>query len=708
MNKLQEMLNIKESSFNIKLFLLLLLAAYFFSIAIRMIWIGQFSGVEQFYWNDQIMINTNDGYYYAEGARDNLEGSYQKNDRSPIESPLSQITSIIASVLPMSFESLILYMSSIFGSLLVVPIMLIARALKQDTIGLIAALIGGIAWSYYNRTMTGYYDTDMLVIVLPVLVLYGVILAATSQRNRYLVLITISMMLNHWWYPGSYSLNMAMIAIVLIYTLIYERKNVYFYKILLFMAIAVVVLPFLIKALIALTLFLWFHFKQIEDTKIVFSLLGVAALVIMFSGGLGPILSQLDAYVFRSVVTDTTGGAGLHFFNVAQTVREAGQIPFETFANRISGHTITFVLSTIGYVMLALRYPVMWLALPMIGLGFLALKGGLRFTVYAVPINALGVAYLIVWFSQKISGNFKYIAMAVLTALILYPNITHVIDYKVPTVFNKQEVQALDTLRKVADREDYVLAWWDYGYPLRYYSDVKTLIDGGKHNGDTNYPVSFALFENQLVSSKMARLAVEYTESAFKEQRSGSYIQMMMDDNNISDPNDFLLALSRDAIDMPKKTRDVYYYLPLRMMDILPTVGLFSNLDLSTGKQLQNPFFYQSTRFQQTEKEIDLGSGVKINLQNGQVTIGTQVVPINTFYISEYDENGQLKVSAQVANAAAPMSVIYMKSYNRFLVLDQKMLNSTYIQLFVLGNYDKNLFELTISDPLTKIYKLKI
>ena len=49
-----------------------------------------------------------------------------------------------------------------------------------------------------------------------------------------------------------------------------------------------------------------------------------------------------------------------------------------------------------------------------------------------------------------------------------------------------------------------------------------------------------------------------------------------------------------------------------------------------------------------------------------------------------------------------------MKSYNRFLVLDQKTLNSTYIQLFVFENYDKNLFEPVITSPLSKIYKLKI
>ena len=708
MNDIQNLLDLKENRVNSKLFFTLMLIAFAFSIAVRMIWVEQFSSVDEFKWNNELMINTNDGYFYAEGARDNIMGFHQENDLSPVSSPLSQLTSFLAYIVPSSFEALILYMPAFFGSLLVFPIMLIARELKQDYLGFISALLGGIVWSYYNRTMVGYYDTDMLVIVLPTFVLYAVVLASLSHRNRYLAMITFSMMLSSWWYPGSYSLNIAMIAVVLMYTLMFERKNVYFYKILIFMGIAVLLIPFWIKIALAVLIFLVFHFKHIEDFKIVLSLLGATILAVLMTGGVSPIVNQLEAYIFRAAVSASSETIGLHFYNVAQTVREAGQIPFETFANRISGHTITFLLSTVGYIMLALRYRVMWLALPMIALGFLALKGGLRFTVYAVPINALGIGYLIVFLSQKVTNSAKYVVLVFGTVVVLYPNIAHIIGYKVPTVFNKPEVQVLDALHKISDREDYVITWWDYGYPIRFYSDVKTLIDGGKHNGDTNFPVSFSLFENQKASSKMARLAVEYTENAFNEKRKGSYIQMMMDDNNISDPNDFLLALSQGIVDIPEKSRDVYYYLPLRMLDILPTVGLFSNLDLSTGKALQNPFFFQSKNYKQVGNEIHLGGGLRLDLQKGNMILPNQVMAINNFISTEYGQDGKLNIKAQRLDPKSPINVIYMKSMNRFLVLDNKMFSSTYVQLFVLENYDRNLFELSINSPLVKVFKLKI
>ena len=58
-----------------------------------------------------------------------------------------------------------------------------------------------------------------------------------------------------------------------------------------------------------------------------------------------------------------------------QTIREAGQISFGTFSERISGHTITFLASFIGYFWLCVRFPIMLLGLPLVGLGFLALFG---------------------------------------------------------------------------------------------------------------------------------------------------------------------------------------------------------------------------------------------------------------------------------------------------------------------------------------------
>ena len=43
---------------------------------------------------------------------------------------------------------------------------------------------------------------------------------------------------------------------------------------------------------------------------------------------------------------------------------------------------------------------------------------------------------------------------------------------------------------------------------------------------------------------------------------------------------------------LPKKTRDIYLYLPYRMLNIFPTVSVFGNLDLTTGKAERKIAFY--------------------------------------------------------------------------------------------------------------------
>ncbi|MCW8838580.1 MAG: peptide transporter, partial [Thiovulaceae bacterium] len=425
-------------------------------------------------------------------------------------------------------------------------------------------------------------------------------------------------------------------------------------------------------------------------------------------------------YVFGNEVDATKEGLGLHFYAVMQTVREAGKIPFETFANRISGHTVTFLLSFIGYTWLVYKHRIMLLALPMLGLGFLAYVGGLRFTIYAVPIMAFGVAFL---FTESL----KYItdkksvhigSLVILTIVILIPNIKHIQSYKVPTVFKKEEVQVLDRLKNIASREDYVVTWWDYGYPIRYYSDVKTLVDGGKHSGSVNFPISYVLTNPQKTAAKMARFDVEYTEKAFevaaknkdlnesKKVKLFSNIEEMTKDYGFDNTSDFLLSLETE-IKLPKKTRDVYLYLPYRMLDIYPTVKVFSNINLMNGQKYKRPFFYITRNFKNQKGIVYLGNNISINLKDTTLQLGSKKQAIRRFVSTEYNKKQKLIVQERLINFSSNISVIYMKSYNTFLVVDEDTYNSTYIQMMVLEKYNKKLFEKVMLTPHVKVYKLK-
>ncbi|MDD4856215.1 MAG: STT3 domain-containing protein, partial [Sulfuricurvum sp.] len=582
-------------------------------------------------------------------------------------------------------------------------------ALNQTTMGFIAALIGSVAHSYYNRTMTGYYDNDLLNIVFPTLEMYSLILALTHQRNRYLIPITVSIALYQWWYAQAYAFDTALFATIFIYALAFNRKNIYFYKIALFILIGILSLSILVKIGLAIVLFAFFH-AQKELSKKVFWPLFVTIVGIYFvTGGIDPIWVLLKVYIFHGS-SENTVTASLHYYNVIATVREAGHIPFSVFAERISGHTITFILALIGYIMALIAYRPLIVTLPLVGLGFIALFSGLRFTIYAVPMMAIGLAYILVFLTQQIKKSWlRYVSLAMLTAVALYPNYIHIKEYMTPTVFTTQEVSSLDKLRKIASREDYVVTWWDYGYPIRYYSDVKTWIDGGKHTGDVNYPASFVLTTQDSTSAaKMMRLFTEYTERGFHDtNKTQNDFEYMLSKEGFNDPDEFLTTLALPEYKLPKKSRDVYLYLPFRMMEILPTVTLFSNLDLKNPDNRQQPFFYTSQQIQDTGKTIELGNGVSILKEKNILKLGNQDVPIKGFYQVGYDKTNRLQVNEQHFSSEG-INIIYMASYGRFLVLDDFYLNSTYIQMFVFDHYNSALFEPVLRDPMTKIYKLKI
>jgi dolichyl-diphosphooligosaccharide--protein glycosyltransferase/undecaprenyl-diphosphooligosaccharide--protein glycosyltransferase len=598
-------------------------------------------------------------------------------------------------------------MPSFLGSLIVIPIILIGRIFGQSSVGFIAALIASVANSYYNRTMTGYYDTDMLTIVLPLFATYFVILAITHQRNRFLIPITIAFALNQWWYPQSYSLNSAILVITLIYTVIFERKNHHFYKIALFIIIGVLSLPIWIKLAIALGIFSFFHFLPKLDQKWFWILFGAIVIIYFATGGIDPIWAQLKGYLLRESVSNEAGG--LHFYNVAQTVREAGNIPFNVFAERISGHTITFLIACIGYALAVIAYRPLLITLPLVGLGFIAMSAGLRFTIYAVTPMAIGFAYFLVLITRPIEkGWLKYVVLSVFTGVALYPNYLHIKEYKTPTVFTAGEVSTLEQLGKISGREDYVITWWDYGYPIRYYSDVKTLVDGGKHSGDVNYPASYILTQPQQNAADMARLSVEYTERGFETNNSNEIIETMLKAYKADSVDDLMVNLQLNTASLPKPTRDVYLYLPLRMMDILPTVTLFSYLDLKNpNDHPQQPFFYMTQQAQDTGKTIELGNGISILKDKSILKLGNQEVPIKGFYQVGYNKDQKLDINEQHF-ASDGLNVIFMASYKRFLVMDDFYFNSSYIQMFVFDRYDPNLFTPVILDPMSKVYKLKV
>jgi len=714
---------LKEDIFKkyVGILLLLMVIAYLFSVGIRMYWPIYFADNEPFRYAGELMINTNDGYFFATGARDILEGidalDKQRASALSVSPGLVLLTVYATKFLPFSLETVILYLPAVISSFIVVPIVLTGRLIGHTLLGFFAALLGGIAWSYYNRTMTGYYDTDMFSVLLQFGIFYSFMHIVYKKDMASILLASFLILIYPYFYPQGMTIVYAMFVMLVAYLTLeykgwiktdetdnFKESAISLYgSVILLSIVLMTALPISARVVLFSAALVFLLKVKLEEKKLLYIALALFVGFLFFGNIFGEILRRVFSFLDRGVDSE-----GLHFYQVIQTVREAGAIPFSTMANRISGSQAGVLLSLIGYIVLVLRHKPFIIALPMIGVGVLSLWAGLRFTVYAVPIAAISAVYLFYVIADRITQEqrVKYALVGLATAAMLYPNITHVIGYKVPTVFNKAEVNDLVKLDEMADAKDYTLTWWDYGYPIWFYSNTNTLIDGGKHGHD-NYLISKIMqTSSQELVANLSRLAVEtYVDSNYSIV-SDTIFKNGKEDQR--DPNSVLSELENGVYELPDKTRDIYLYFPYRMLNIFPTVAVFGNLDLTTGKAERRIAFYPSNAISNKDGMIAFSNGITFDVKKGEITLGQQKKKVRNFIVTQNTKQGKVLLQSQPYHIDGEYTIIYMKSYGTFVVMDSETFKSTYVQMFILEKYDKNLFELVISSPYSKIYKLKI
>ncbi|GAB6045577.1 undecaprenyl-diphosphooligosaccharide--protein glycotransferase [Caminibacter profundus] len=703
-----------------KLTFFLIVLAYAFSYLMHLYWISWASKYPEFLWHGQLMINNVDGYFYGSGAQKILDGLHIDNPRlvDVFRFGTAVITAYLAKFLHISIDTLMLYLPAIISSIVVIPIILIGRLYNNLTWGFLAALIGSIGWSYYNRTLAGYYDTDMFSASLPMFILYFILASIKNRSLFYVLLASFTAIIYPWAYDQGLSIVYAIGIMSFLYLIVFHYKDEFTYRFIAIFSLALMNIYWEVRVIGVVGLYYLFRKKEFE-TKHLQLLSGILFLGFFITGNVfGIILAKVLSYS-----TFTQKAEGLQFLNVNKTVREAGQIPWFVVFDRIIGSTLGIIIALIGYVLLVKRYKEFIIALPLWGIGFFAFIGGLRFTVYAVAIAAISGVYFFFWVKEKWkmeNGKWKMLIPIGGSLFLIAPNITHIVGccekneflasiekiyplrsypYLVPTTFKKSEVAVLDELRKKSNPKDYVITWWDYGYPIWYYANVNTLIDGGKHNQD-NFLVSKILTtSNPYLAASLSKLSIK----TYVDTNKTVAPQIFVKNNKPINVEEFLMKVGSENYKAPKLDRNIYLMLPYRMFNIFPTVAMFSNRNLNTGEVYVDHFFYKN-RIKKQGNYLFIGN-ISIDLRSAEMVLSNRI-PIKEIDLVGYDKSGKLLVRKQKIRNRG-LNLIILQSYGEALLLDDYYYNSSFVQMFVFENYNKDLFEPVILNPIMKIYKIK-
>lgn len=727
-SKISDFFSLSEIRLSRYEILLLILIAYCFSLALRYYYPLTIDN-PNFIFNNTPIISSSDGFWYADGAKALIEGD--RTSLAPSNILPAKLTALIYYITPFSLDQIIFYMPAFFSSLIVIPLILIGRELKNPLLGFSVALLAVSTAGFYGRTMAGYYDDDYLTLILPFFILYFMIAIANSSKQRdrepssiHHILGIATILFYVAWYQNAAIITTGMLLFMSFISLMFYRSSkVWLFIILAF--IATLKLSFFIKLPVLMGMYaIWLYAKD-RSKKIRYSILGgfgfISAVLFSFSGLFIQLITKFDSYISKKSTSGISAddGYGLEYYNSLQTVAESKFVDFSTFFEMIAWNETLFLLGTFGYFIAALRYKFLWFGFPLYFIGLSAADAGVRFASYGAPLVMLGVSYLGFLAADKIAKIYRLPLIYSLLGLmvLIYPlyksynYITTTIPG--PTLLN-YETSLLSYMDSVSDKKDYIISWWDYGYPVRYYANTLTHSDGGMQSGNLTYMESLALTSSsQTLASNLLRDGVEIKEKLQKDSElkstGGTFGDIMKYNMSGETPSasKMIDKLSSKDYDAHSSTRNIYWMMMYRMLPIIPTISLFSSYDLQTKEPRETGLYL----FSQTSTPTDYGLALTDNLMFDK-NLGVVKLPNGAYgavkkFITVDELNGDITTQEVDLNPDAKLYVILLKTTNSVIIVDETMFKSNFIQMFVFGNYDKELFEAVMINPVMKIYRLK-
>ena len=232
----------------------------------------------------------------------------------------------------------------------------------------------------------------------------------------------------------------------------------------------------------------------------------------------------------------------------------------------------------------------------------------------------------------------------------------------------------------------------------KYVAAVKSYKNYKEHDEEERYiPEEFKLFSKGEAYHAVGKGNGAIVEALFE---GGA--------KELKDPQELLERLKSSDYQPPKKSRDIYIYMPNKMTRIFATVMVFGNIDLLTGDRLRDSIYYSSyVRRVKKDGKIELSNGLVFDQKKGLLYFGQRSFEVKNFLVTQNLKNGDIKVIPKIYHQEGGFVVIYMKSYRKLLVMDSDTFRANYIQMGILGNYDKDLFELVVKSPYGRIYKIK-
>ena len=531
--------------------------------------------------------------------------------------------------------------------------------------GGIAAIGAGLAPTYLARSSIGRIDTDILNLGFFYAVIGLVIFAGRTKNLRHAVMwcIAAALILNlfMWWYSRpvlGWALFIGLIWISGVTTLSWQR-------------------PLILGAIFAIL------------SGLIFKGLGV---------------SGNSAY-FRDVLD-----AGMLIYpNTFATITEVRTVPFSDILHSVAGSIWLGAVGVFGIVLFAFRHPVLAVVYgPAIIFALANFIIGNRAIFYSAPMIWFGIGFLAVmivrllW--QKMPSrlvNYAHaegLVIGAVVAVLMGMIVTNdrVQNYVPNPSFPKEIMRGFAATKGNLPDGAVIATWWDYGYASHLFNGYNTLHDGGQQTT----PVTHYFARSLLATSQ------QETYYILKNLVSGGLSGIQENSESFDKANAYITGNNYD------NEPPVFLVLTEQMGGWMGSISKLGMWDTKLGKPINAQgsrfgptLFYTQLNCQQGKRpDAPICNGSVVDLAEG--TVDSQPV------LRDVSQTNDGFTSARKPLRNDGLNTIHFANISnvgtRAMIMHKRLADSSFHQLFHLGESDESLFQLVYDDyPHVRIYALK-
>jgi len=706
------------------LILAAILGAWAFGFGARALWLSDANEVPDSSFEGKRLLTTADAYFYASGVKHEVDGSLSGNPRVPTneDNILVAIGSTIANVFGVPVETVCQWMPAFMAPLVAIPLVLLGVLFGQLLWGFLASLVAVLGFSFWNRTVPGYFDTDMVTILYILGSMTLVMAGFWRRRTLYGTIAAMMLVAAPYIHPGSERVLAAMSLGAFGYALVFERRQPHAYRIAL--ALLIAFLPIPIWARLTLIGGLELALSRVKIPLWALISLVVAVLLIVCWKGRSMEL-VLKVVGIRLDGGGHSNGLKVSFPGIQDTVAELAHPTVDKLGERLSGSALLVVTGAIGFFAACWRFRPLLLLLPLLALGTVLAVGGMRYTIFAVPVIALGNIWLML-ISGRIVARFvppkavgsppasvgrpRLIELAVATLLApiaIGPAIAHAGRYPARTALGGQEASQLTALSKRVKPGDFIMTWWDYAYGAWYHSGLNTLVDGTKQNDDLWIAAEVLFTKSQREAASLTRLAVEEQTRRNPLDAVIGHLLATFTKTTGRPIGDFVPALRNGEVQLPTPTRQIFFYLPWRIVQIAPNVArIRPSKDLVPADELAPTAFLVVNQYRRDGSAIAPSGWTYDPTSKSLVSQRGERIKVHTITDVAADGSGRVRSRDTVVDPDGKVCIVNIKHAGMTLFMSRAVYDSVLSQLLFLARPDLSLFEVVSYTSSGVVYRV--